>query len=273
MTVGERIKRARERRGLSQKDLAVKLEISKANMCRYENGERTPRIDAIKRIAAALGCDVMELIEDPKENGGVFMSNYVEVCGRKVPVDAEKLARVKELLGMASVRLADIPAGGTFLIGNHEMVVLEKIGGAAAVIRKDLLKESKFGRNNNFDGSAVDGICREFAEEMEAAVGEDNLLEHTVDLTSDDGLKDYGTVERKASLLTAEQYRKYVEILDQHNPKKWWWLATPYSTPRHHGDSWVKCVVPSGYLYIGSNYGDCGVRPFCILNSNIFVSM
>ena len=93
------------------------------------------------------------------------MNNYVEVCGRKVPVDAEKLAQVKKLLDMTNVKLAEIPAGGTFVIGNHEMVVLEQFGDAAAVIQKDLLKESKFGCNNNFDGSTVDGICREFAKD------------------------------------------------------------------------------------------------------------
>jgi hypothetical protein len=94
-----------------------------------------------------------------------------------------------------------------------------------------------------------------------------------VDLTSDDGLKDYGKIRRRASLLTADLYRRYVEILDKHKIDKWWWLATPHSTARHENASWVKCVAPSGY-FGSDNYcgGGCGVRPFCILKSNIFVS-
>jgi len=67
-------------------------------------------------------------------------------------------------------------------------------------------------------------------------------------------------------------YRQFVDILDEHKIDAWWWLATPYSTPRHEHTSWVKCVSPSGYIGYGGYYHCRGVRPFCILNSNIFVS-
>ena len=109
--------------------------------------------------------------------------------------------------------------------------------------------------------------------EICTAVGEDNVVSHTVDLTSDDGLKDYGKVERRCSLLTADMYRRYIDILDKFKPDSWWWLATPHSTKRHENDSWVKCVSPSGFIFYGGFYfRGSGVRPFCILKSNIFVS-
>ena len=95
-----------------------------------------------------------------------------------------------------------------------------------------------------------------------------------MDLTSDDGLKDYGAVTRKVSLLTAEMYRSCVDVLDQHKPDCWWWLATPFSTPRHNETDWVKCVSPAGsILYGGFSSDGSGVRPFCILNSSILVSL
>ena len=104
-------------------------------------------------------------------------------------------------------------------------------------------------------------------------MGEKNIVLHTVDLTSDDGLKDYGKVRRKASLLTCDRYRRYVDILDQFKPDTWWWLATALSTKKHDGESWAKCVSPSGCLDISHCYFyDNGVRPFCILKSDIFVS-
>ena len=93
-----------------------------------------------------------------------------------------------------------------------------------------------------------------------------------MDLTSDDGLKDYGSICRKASLLTADLYRRYVQILDTCKPSAWWWLATPYSTPAHESSTWIKCVAPAGFIFYDYFYIDFGVRPFCILNSNIFVS-
>lgn len=172
------------------------------------------------------------------------------------------------------IRLGDVPAGECFKVGEQEFVVLEHCIDATAVILKGLLTErQKFGKNNNFAGSFVDEICQEFAGALEAVVGKENLVEHDVDLTSDDGLKDYGCVSRKASLLTADQYRKYVEILDGHTVARWWWLATPWSTPRHDDDEWVKCVVPSGFIGSGNYYYVRGVRPFCIFKSDIFVSI
>ena len=116
-------------------------------------------------------------------------------------------------------------------------------------------------------------ICREFAEEIAAIVGEENLVEHTVDLTSDDGLKDYGKVKEKVSLLTTELYRRYVDVLDLDRFQKYWWLATPYSAPKHEVSSWIKCVSPRGSIGNGGCYSDYGgVRPFLILKSDIFVS-
>lgn len=131
----------------------------------------------------------------------------------------------------------------------------------------------RFGPNNNFAGSEVDTFCKEFANELAEEIGADNLVEFPVDLTSDDGLKDYGKITRYVALMTADQYREYVEILDKHKPDTWWWLATPYSTARHENDLWVKCVSPAGLIFNDNfYYGGGGVRPFCIFKSDIFVS-
>ena len=202
------------------------------------------------------------------------MKNYINICGQQIELTAEQVKQLRGILGKADIRLADIPAGETFKLGDHEMIVLEQSGDTTAVIRKELLVDSVvFGKNNRYEGSNVDAECNKFADEIAAIVGAENLVEHTVDLTSDDGLKDYGKIRRNASLLTADLYRRYVEILDKHKIDKWWWLATPHSTARHENASWVKCVAPSGSInsdYCRSDY--FGVRPFCILKSNIFVS-
>lgn len=201
------------------------------------------------------------------------MKNYICINGKKVELTEEQVKEIKASYGLGSVKLADIPVGQTFKIGKHEFVVLEHSGDTTAIILKDLLFESnQFGSNNNFDGSYVDKECQKFAEEIAGIIGSENLVEHTVDLTSDDGLKDYGKVRRKMFLLTTELYRRYVYILDKFKLKKWWWLVTAYSTKTHDDTTWVKCVSPSGFIsgYICGN--GRGVRPFCILNSSIFVS-
>ena len=201
------------------------------------------------------------------------MKNYITINNQKIELTEEQVRQIVAAYNGQSVQLADIPAGETFKIGGHEFIVLEQNGDTTAIIRKDLLEEMEFGENNNYDGSYVDDACNAFAQEIAAIVREDNMLLHTVDLTADDGLKDYGKVDRRASLITAEMYRRYVEILDKYNPGAWWWLATPHSTERHENSRWVKCVAPSGCVYYGSFYNYVlGVRPFCILKSNIFVS-
>ena len=200
------------------------------------------------------------------------MKNYISINGQKTELTEEQVQQIKSSFGM-SVKLADVAVGDTIKIGDYELIILEQSGGTTAVICKDFSETCVFGDSNNYDGSKVDKICNQFAADLTKIVGEYNVILHTVDLTADDGLKDYGYVKRHASLLTAERYRRYVYTLDKFKPDAWWWLATPYSTPTHDHTSWVKCVSPSGGIGRVS-YGcrGSGVRPFCILNSNIFVS-
>lgn len=204
------------------------------------------------------------------------MQDFISIGGRQIELTKEQLEQLTEALGMKTEckkQLADFKAGDTVKIGGFEMVVLEQHGEETSLILKNLyVGESEFGENNNYNGSYVDEQCRKFALELAAIVGEDNVVEHEVDLTSNDGLKCYGTVDRRASLLTADMYRKYVDVLDAVKLDKWWWLATPWSTARHDHEVCVLCVAPSGHV-IGDYYvSDVGVRPFCILKSSIFVS-
>ncbi len=53
-TIGERIKRLRERKNLTQKELAEKVDITEASLSRYENNLRVPRAQILSRLAVAL---------------------------------------------------------------------------------------------------------------------------------------------------------------------------------------------------------------------------
>ena len=203
------------------------------------------------------------------------MKNFISINGRQIELTEEQVKQIIEANGGTQKQLAEYVAGDTVKIGKFEMVVLEQQDGQAALILKGMYGEdTEFGEENNaYDGSYVDQKCQVFAKELAEIIGWDNIILHKVDLTSDDGLKDYGVIERRASLITTDMYRKFVAILDTVNPKRWWWLATPHSTKRHENDTWVKCVSPSGVIRGGyCNFNDSGVRPFCILKSNIFVS-
>ena len=201
------------------------------------------------------------------------MNNCIIINGQKIELAPEQIEKAVAALSVNRVKLSDIPVGETCKIGAHELVVLEQLDGATALIHKDMYGDPmEFGANNNYADSYVDCACETFACEIGEVIGADNIIEHEVNLTSDDGLKDYGMIERRASLLTTDRYRKYVQILDNFKPDRWWWLATPYSTATHGNDSWVKCVSPFGGIYDDLFSSDLGVRPFCILKSDIFVS-
>lgn len=203
------------------------------------------------------------------------MENYILINGQKVSLTQEQVETLRESFGVPALKLAEVAVGDVVKVGAHEFIVLEHRNEGTALLRRELLRESEeFGdSDNNYAGSNVEKICDEFADKLAGIVGAENVLLHDVDLTSDDGLKDYGVIKRRASLMTADMYRKFVEILDEHKLDAWWWLATPYSTARHENASWIKCVSPAGDFIYRDNYDNCrGVRPFCILNSEIFVS-
>jgi len=175
------------------------------------------------------------------------MQNYLMLNGKQIDLTEEQVSSIKQSFCIGDVELSSVMAADTFRIGEYEFFVLEQLGDKTIIQLKDLLHESEeFGSNNNYDGSNVDKLCIEFGQVIEKLVGADNLIEHTVDLTSDDGLKCYGTIQRKMSLLTAQQVRNYAYILDEHKIDKWWWTATAYSTPKHDDTSWIKCVSPRG---------------------------
>ena len=62
MTTGQRIKEARKKAGLSQKELAEKLGISYVGISQWENDKRKPKQDSLQRIAEAVGTTVFDLM-------------------------------------------------------------------------------------------------------------------------------------------------------------------------------------------------------------------
>ena len=172
--------------------------------------------------------------------------------------------------------LFQIAAGDTFKVGNFEFIVLAQNHtlGTTEALLKDFWKTAKFDDNtNNYKDSSIrKELNSDFYDELTNGIVTMNIIPHTVDLTADDGRKDYGMCDDSISLLTCEQYRKYVDIIDRYRIGNWWWLATPYSTSSNGYDYAVRCVNRVGAL---SNFNcriGCGVRPFCIFKSYIFVS-
>ena len=165
--------------------------------------------------------------------------------------------------------------GTTKNIGGEEFIILDVLDNGVLCLSKDFAyTNTMFDSNsNNYANSSIRKLLNtEYLKKIADAVGEENIIETEIDLTSDDGLDDYGKVIDKVGLLTADMYRKYNRIVEKYPVNGWWWLSTAWSTPHRGYSCSVRCVNGDGTL----NFGICvyygGVRPFCILKSNIFVS-
>lgn len=60
--IGKNIARLRERAGLTQTQLAVRLGLAQAAVAQWENGTTEPRLGKLDAIAEALGCQIDELL-------------------------------------------------------------------------------------------------------------------------------------------------------------------------------------------------------------------
>ena len=167
-----------------------------------------------------------------------------------------------------------VKVGETFQIGDMEFIRFPDVNGHTPVVMKDIDFRSSFGSNNDFRESKIlKRLQEEYLPRIIEAVGEENVLEFSTDLTTLDGLKNYGTLVSRISLPTFDFYRANVAIFDQHNPDTWWWLATADSAEPHYDPVWVSCVSPAGVIHYDiCHYDTIGVRPFCILKSSIFES-
>lgn len=173
-----------------------------------------------------------------------------------------------------TVLFPDVKVGETFEIGGIEFIRFADVDGKTPVVMKDIAFDYRFGKNNNFSDSVIlKKLEEELLRDIIEAVGEENVCEFKTDLTTMDGLKNYGIMKSRISLPTFDFYRANAEIFDKYNPGKWWWLANAYSAKPRVNYDWVTCVAPSGFVdYYNCNVDDFGVRPFCILKSTIFES-
>lgn len=63
METGKRIKNARKRKGMTQRQLGEACGIDEANIRKYESGRQNPKFETLEKIASALQIPVYELID------------------------------------------------------------------------------------------------------------------------------------------------------------------------------------------------------------------
>lgn len=67
MTIGELIREARKKKGLTQRELGDLLGMSEVGVSQWEKGQRNPRLETRQRIAKALDIDITTLMSDAEK--------------------------------------------------------------------------------------------------------------------------------------------------------------------------------------------------------------
>lgn len=160
--------------------------------------------------------------------------------------------------------------------GGLDCIVLDVEQDKILVLAKESIGNMPFdeGNSNNFPkGTLCKYLNGEFIKKLKANGADTSaLIPTTIDLTSDDGLKDYGETTQKIFLLTCDMYRKYRSVIP--NLDDWWWLATAYSTESNGYAHSARTVYSDGSLRNTAAYhGHDGVRPAFYLKSSILESL
>lgn len=193
----------------------------------------------------------------------------------------EILQKAKELVELLEkqeeadkVALSMLKRGEVFqTTGKRKYKVLEQYGDTTKIISLDLVKENvEFGDNTNYNQSNVKKLCdTEILKDFEEEFGVENIETHIADIITADGQK-VGSVKCKIRPITFDEAREYTDITPNNDLNDWYWTLSPWSTEERGWRKSLAVVSPSGsFNYNGYDYGN-GVRPVCILKSNIFVS-
>lgn len=187
----------------------------------------------------------------------------------------ELVKKLEEEEKQSKVQLSTLNPGDVFKIGEHDFIVLMQCREETAVISKGFMAENvKFDEDSrNYKESNLKKVIEnQIQPVIEKEVGAKNLIEHEVDLTSMDMQDEFGGFKCKVRPITFDEARLYNNLLVNKNLNDWWWTCTPWSTEDREWKYSIAVVAPSGDFNRSSCDCSRGVRPFCILKSNIFVS-
>lgn len=193
----------------------------------------------------------------------------------------EILQKAKELVELlekqertGNVELSTLKRGEVFqTTGKRKYKVLEQYGDTTKIISLDLVKENvEFGDNTNYNQSNVKKLCdTEILKDFEEEFGAENIETHTADIITAHGQK-LGTVDCKIRPITFDEAREYTDITPNNDLNDWYWTLSPWSTEERGWEKANAVVSPSGVFSFNVFSYAFGVRPVCILKSNIFVS-
>ena len=159
-----------------------------------------------------------------------------------------------------------------FMMGGIAWTIIQTGADWVKCITSECVEERAFdtGDKNDFSISPLRYYLNgEFLRRLIQAGAPEEMFEYfDIDLTADDGLKNYGVDHVRIGLITCEEYRLLRDNIPA-LPDRWWWTATADSPI----NPFVRSVDSYGVLRCNWAYsGSGGVRPLCVLKSEILKS-
>lgn len=154
-TIGERIKKARELRNMTQSQLGEKLGVTGVTVMRYEKGQREPNIETIFNMAEKLNVSASYLL------GVVDLDGFISQDGFADPEDYEFI----RMLGFDSPeKLATLVPGAHQSTPEHRREIEKMMGKEEGYLEKNAVQQMRrtreeqlltaYGKLNDF-GQAV----------------------------------------------------------------------------------------------------------------------
>ena len=183
----------------------------------------------------------------------------------EIDLIAKDLSR-SGLFGNATM-VDEVEQGEVFRWGEKEYIKLDTIAEGCLCLAKDVWFQSRFDdETNNWNISQLRGNLGIKAKEF--IPDTDKLMLFDRDLTTDDGLTDYGHCCNSISMLSCDEYRKYRKFIT--TTDEWYWTITAQTVYRR----FVRSVSSDGSMCINCTYyGDGGVRPLICLNKETLVEV
>ena len=168
--------------------------------------------------------------------------------------------------------IKDYIQGEHFVYGKKNCVVLEHMDDGTLCMVLDEDFKSAFGETNNFAESELrKKLNGKYLDEwVKNGANRESFMLMQVDLTANDGLKDYGTCKCFLAPRTCAQHRKYRYLIP--NPKRSWeWTVTAHSTKNNGYSNVVYRVSVEGSLDSGYDRNAYMVRPLFKLNPDAII--
>lgn len=183
---------------------------------------------------------------------------------------------------MKDLALAQVRRGERFALDGVEFVKLEDDMDAAFAVAADTLPEccqfedddAEREDHNNYAGSLLSKTVERWLRDKHPAIFS-AVVERPIDLTTMDGMTDYGKPLAVARALTIDEYRKHRSVLPL--TSKPYWLATGWTTNSSpiSSDGRAYYIYTDGAVYNGLSVYSAifAPRPALYLKSSILVSV